>query len=299
MTTVIELDLQPTYQINVVADVDAIELELITVLRSQITSEDVIDALGFTPEDEASKGAPNGYASLDVNGKVTLSQVRHPVRAAVKTAAYTAAAYEIVPVDASGGSVAIALPNAPEDSTPVAVKLIAVSGSNTVTISTQGLDVFNKAGGSTSTTLSLLNQSVVVEYDAASKVWTVVSTDIPLSQSDARYSLKPAYVTAANGVAITPALITSDTTRVTQTNTQVAGTLTLNNPTGTPVDGELTLVRVTCTNTQTLAFGSAYLGTNQYSLPSATTGGGKTDRMLFEYRSASTKHELVGISFGA
>lgn len=35
------------------------------------------DALGFTPENAANKGAANGYASLDTNGKLAVSQLTH------------------------------------------------------------------------------------------------------------------------------------------------------------------------------------------------------------------------------
>jgi hypothetical protein len=181
----------------------------------------------------------------------------------------------------------------------VAVKHILQGGTNTITVACGGSDVINRAGGATSTTLRLLAEAAMLVYDAATAIWTIVADDVPIAQLDLRYAIKAAYASAADAVAITPALVTNDTTRVTQTNTQVAGTLTLNNPTGTPIDGEILIVRVTCTNAQTLAFGTAYLGTNQLSLPAATTGSSKTDRMIFEYRTASLKYELIGISFGA
>lgn len=111
------------------------------------------------------------------------------VRTAVKTGAYTAAPNDLVPVDCSSGSVTVTLPTAPVNGSRVAVKLIAVSGSNVCTVARGGsADVFNKAGGATSVSLGLLNQSVVVQYDTG--VWTVVSTDVPLSGLDARYPQK-------------------------------------------------------------------------------------------------------------
>jgi len=42
---------------------------------TEITSTDVTDALGFTPENAANKGVNNGYASLDGGGKVPSSQL--------------------------------------------------------------------------------------------------------------------------------------------------------------------------------------------------------------------------------
>jgi hypothetical protein len=220
-------------------------------------------------------------------------------RTAVKTANYAAAANELVPCDSTSGGFTVTLPTAPADGSPVAVKHILQGGTNTITIACGGSDVINRAGGATSTTLRLLAEAAMLVYDAATAIWTIVADDVPIAQLDLRYAIKAAYASAADAVAITPALVTNDTTRVTQTNTQVAGTLTLNNPTGTPVDGEILIVRVTCTNAQTLAYGTAYLGTNQLSLPAATTGSSKTDRMVFEYRTGSLKYELIGISFGA
>jgi hypothetical protein len=220
-------------------------------------------------------------------------------RTAVKTANYTAAANELVPCDSTSGGFTVTLPTAPADGSPVAVKHILQGGTNTITVACGGSDVINRAGGATSTTLRLLAEAAMLVYDAATAIWTIVADDVPIAQLDLRYAIKAAYASAADGVSITPALVTNDTTRVTQTNTQVAGTLTLNNPTGTPIDGEILIVRVTCTNAQTLAYGTAYLGTNQLSLPAATTGSAKTDRMIFEYRTGSLKYELIGISFGA
>ena len=44
-------------------------------IRGEITSGNVTNALGYTPENTANKGAPNGYASLDSNCLIPVSQV--------------------------------------------------------------------------------------------------------------------------------------------------------------------------------------------------------------------------------
>ncbi len=44
-------------------------------IRSEITFSNVTNALGYTPENTANKGVPNGYASLDSNGLIPVSQV--------------------------------------------------------------------------------------------------------------------------------------------------------------------------------------------------------------------------------
>src|SRR5579859_6037954 len=92
---------------------------------------------------------------------------------AVKTANYTANIGDLVPVDISGGSITVTLPTAPTDRSRIAIKAIAVSGTNAVTIAAGGSDVFNKAGGSTSFALSTLNQLVVLQYASSSAIWYV------------------------------------------------------------------------------------------------------------------------------
>jgi hypothetical protein len=123
----------------------------------------------------------------------------------VKVSAYTASPRDFVPVDASGGSVTVTLPTAPADRAVIGVKAINTTGTNTVTVQTGGADVFNKAGGQTSITLSLLNQGVILQYSASAAIWYVESDDIPLGQVDARYNR------VANPRAITSATVTANT----------------------------------------------------------------------------------------
>src|SRR6185436_19144116 len=100
---------------------------------------------------------------------------------AVKTGAYTAAANEYVPVDTTAGVVAITLPTAPADKTRVGVKHVIQGGTNAVTIARGGSDVFNRAGGSTSLSLPLLDQGFTLQYKASAGIWYAQSEDTPLS----------------------------------------------------------------------------------------------------------------------
>lgn len=108
-------------------------------------------------------------------------------RTAVKTGNYAAAAGDLVPVDTTSGAVTVTLPNAPADRTVVAVKLIIQGGTNAVTLACAGSDVFNKAGGATSGTLSQLNQAMLLEYATTGGIWTVLADDLPLSVLDSRF----------------------------------------------------------------------------------------------------------------
>jgi hypothetical protein len=94
----------------------------------------------------------------------------------VKTANYTAAAGEFVPVDTSGGGINVTLPSAPADGTIIGAKVV-VSGSP-LSIVRGGTDVFNLSGGATSLALNRLNQSVYLVYRATGGIWYVVSGDV-------------------------------------------------------------------------------------------------------------------------
>ena len=106
-------------------------------------------------------------------------------QAAVQAAAYTASPNHLVPVSTASGAVTVTLPAQPPAGTIVGVKMVTQGSANTVTVSSVAGDVFNKAGGGTTATLTLLDQGILLEYQAG--IWLVVSDDLPLSQLDARY----------------------------------------------------------------------------------------------------------------
>jgi lysophospholipase L1-like esterase len=109
----------------------------------------------------------------------------------VKTTTYIAASGDLIPVDAISGAVSITLPTTPADQSRVVIKKID-SSTNIVTITAGGSDVFNKTGGSTSVTLSILNQAICLQYKTSSAIWYVVGDTFPLSQIDLRYPLNTA-----------------------------------------------------------------------------------------------------------
>lgn len=103
----------------------------------------------------------------------------------VKTSAYTASPGQLIPVDTTSGSVTVTLPTGAPAGSLVGVKMVTLGGSNTVTITAVSGDVFNKAGGSTTLTLPVLNQGVLLEYQAG--IWLVLADDLSLTQLDGRY----------------------------------------------------------------------------------------------------------------
>lgn len=108
--------------------------------------------------------------------------------------------------------------------------------------------------------------------------------------------IRPRVVSYANAVSIT---LNADTTDIaTQVNTQSAGTLTFNAVTGTPFDGQKILIRIQCTNAQSLAFNAVFQGSSELALPTTTSSGSKYDYMGFIYNSAASKWQLLAKMFG-
>jgi hypothetical protein len=103
-------------------------------------------------------------------------------------------------------------------------------------------------------------------------------------------------VTLADSNIIT--LDASTTDLALQTNTQAAGTLTINAPAGTPVEGQQILLRITCTNPQTLSFNAIFVGSSDAPLPTATSGASKEDYLGFAYNSVDGKWLLIAKNFG-
>ncbi len=106
----------------------------------------------------------------------------------VKTTSYLATYWDYVPIDCSAGSFTLQLPATPPDGIVIGYKMIATSSTNSVLIKAGGSDVFNKAAGSTSLGISLLNQGQILQYKALSGIWYVISDNLGLSQLDARYT---------------------------------------------------------------------------------------------------------------
>ena len=71
--------------------------------------------------------------------------------------------------------------------------------------------------------------------------------------------------TASDATSITPDSDSYDIVK--QTNTQSAGTLTINAPTGTPTDGQQLQLRIKTTNQQTFSWNSTFRGSNDLGLP--------------------------------
>ena len=100
----------------------------------------------------------------------------------------------------------------------------------------------------------------------------------------------------ANSNTITPVIDNGDTW--TQVNTQAGGTLIVNAPVGTYVEGESLILRIKCTNQQTFSWNPIYRGSPSNTLPTATTGGSKTDYFAFLYNLTDVKFDFLSAVYG-
>jgi hypothetical protein len=102
--------------------------------------------------------------------------------------------------------------------------------------------------------------------------------------------------TIADGTSVT---MNGDTTDLaTQTNTQTAGTLTINAVSGTPFNGQRITFRLQSANVQTFSWNAIYGGSTDMPLPTASSGSNKYDYMGFMYNSTATKWQLLAKNFG-
>lgn len=126
----------------------------------------------------------------------------------------------------------------------------------------------------------------------ATNVTGGTATSMAISSS----SITKRVVALADATSIT---IDADTTDIaTQANTQSVGTLTINAPTGTPVNGQQLMLRLRSTNVQTFAWNSAFAGSSDLSLPSASSGASLYDYLGFQYNATAAKWQLLAKNFG-
>ncbi len=80
----------------------------------------------------------------------------------------------------------------------------------------------------------------------------------------------------------------------------IAGNRTMDNPTGTPTDGQQIMYRVKqdATGSRTLAWGSAFRGSTDLPLPSLSTAASTEDYIGFQYNLAATKWDCLAVNKG-
>jgi hypothetical protein len=121
-------------------------------------------------------------------------------------------------------------------------------------------------------------------------------TDLTASGTVSGYgALIPRVVLVSDSNSITPP---SNTDLVLQTNTQAAGTLTINAPVGSPSNGVKLMIRIQSTNVQTFSWNAIFAGSTDTPLPTASSGSSKYDYLGFIYNSTASKWQLIAKNFG-
>lgn len=121
-------------------------------------------------------------------------------------------------------------------------------------------------------------------------------TDAKISDSRTQVKIKTEFLGKRVTVVADATSITanSDTTDIVwQKNTQSGGTLTLNAPTGTPIDAQVLIYRIKSTNAQTYAFNGVFRGGAYLPLPDGHAGGGATEYLAFLRNDEDTKWDFV------
>ena len=163
---------------------------------------------------------------------------------------------------------------------------VALGASATVSANTQNALTIGTGLSGTS-----FNGSSAVTIAIDSTVATLSGT-----QTLSNKNIQARVVVIADGTSIT---IDADTTDIaTQANTQSAGTLTINAPTGTPFNGQKLILRLSSTSVQTFSWNSAFQGSADLTLPTASSGSSKFDYVGFIYNSTAAKWQIVAKNFG-
>lgn len=106
----------------------------------------------------------------------------------------------------------------------------------------------------------------------------------------------PRVVEEADGVTVVP---TTDNAEISyQSNTQPAGTLTINADKGVPADGQQWTLKIRSKNVQTYSWDSMYVGGSSVKLPTTTSGGGKIDYITFVYDAENSKWDCIQVMAG-
>lgn len=172
---------------------------------------------------------------------------------------------------------------------------------------------FNSTGATTSTFANNVTVTGVANAVTLNITGTVTSTfannvTITGTANTVALNVTGTSAVSANGGFATRSVTIADGTSVTinanitdlavQTNTQAAGTLTINAPTGTFSNGQKFIFRLQSTNVQTFSWNAVFDQSTDLSLPSTSSGSSKYDYLGFIYNSTSSKWQLIAKNFG-
>ena len=164
------------------------------------------------------------------------------------------------------------------------------------TIATNGGSEWEVGIGTYTSAGTTLSRDVILASSNAGSVVTLSAGTKDVFVTYPASRLQPRVVAVADATSITPNINTSDI--VAQTNTQAAGTLTINAPTGSLNNGQKFIIRLQATNAQTFSWNAIYGGSTDLPLPTTSSSGSKYDYLGFVYNTTANKWQILAKNFG-
>jgi len=167
--------------------------------------------------------------------------------------------------------------------TPRLINGVSFNGSSDITITASAAIAIKDRGTNLTTSVNSIN------FTGQGLTSTAAGNDVTVT-------LGSRMIPITDATSIT---INCDTTDIaTQINTQATGTLTINNTTGSPVNGQKLILKIKSTNVQTFSWGTIFDGSTDLPLPGTSSGALKWDYLGFIYDSDAVKWQLVAKNFG-
>jgi hypothetical protein len=235
-----------------------------------------------------------GTAILDTNGNEVF--VITATGSAVNEFTVVNAATGVAPqIQATGSDTNISINLVPKGTGTVqsgGVDLTTPSNTQTLTNKTISADS-NTISGIAASSFVLSNASGNIDGSASQKAipsGVVVGTTDTQTLTSKR--INPRVVSAASASSLTPDVSVADQ----YAYTALAAGLTINAPTGTPVDGQRLIFRILDNGTsRSLTWNATYVSMTSLSLPSATTAN-KTTYVGCIYNANNTRWDVVAIT---
>lgn len=142
---------------------------------------------------------------------------------------------------------------------------------------------------------------VVNDANSSASTWLTVTrsgataTGVQFSPNINSTRINPRTTTVADATSITPPSDTADV--VIQSNSQAAGTLTINAPTGTPTDGQKFILRIKTTNAQNYSFNAIYHFSTSVTAPTSIAAG-KTDYIGCMWNATNSAWDVIATDQG-
>lgn len=129
-------------------------------------------------------------------------------------------------------------------------------------------------------------EAALLWYDSTSSRWRLIGG--PSS------SIRPRVVALTDAATVTP---NADTTDIGTLSSLSQATL-IQNPSGTPYDGQRMEIAIASSTSRALTYGTNIVGSTDLPLPAATSGSNLIDTMLLQYFSGPGKWRMMAKNFG-